>query len=328
MTTDPSLADRKPVAMRHHTILLAAALAALTACQVDESLGDAHGVLFGVAAATYMTDEATQEAAFTSVEQTVGRTFALDRIFRQWDNARPGAREQWTIEKGRTPIVSFKTIPKVPWSAIASGAHDTELAAIAEGYRELMPAQVFCIFDQDPENSGGALGTPEDYAEAYRHIVTTFQNAGVSNVMWIFNLKSITFLDGALVDRYYPKDDYIDWIGTSAYNFVRGPGARPTSFDSLITDFVKWAKPHGKHLIITEWNSDEDPDDPTARATWIDEAAKAVPGRPEIRAMSAFWSVADGTGFDSSALTLDAFIRFATDRYTNLRKPQSAVSFR
>ena len=53
--------------MRRRAVTLAA-LAALTACHEDESMGDVHGVLFGVAASTNTTNEAIQKSAFTSVE--------------------------------------------------------------------------------------------------------------------------------------------------------------------------------------------------------------------------------------------------------------------
>jgi hypothetical protein len=302
--------------MTHHPITLAAALAALGACHVDDSVGEVQGVLFGVAASTNTTNEVTQQAAFTSVELKAERTFDLDRIFRQWDNAIPGSRERWTIEHGRTPVVSFKSAVEAPWSAIANGEHDTEIAAIAEGYRALQ-VPVFCIFDQSPENNGGALGTPSEYALAYRHIVDEFRGAGVTNVQWIFNLKSTSF--PMLANEYYPGDDVIDWIGTSAYNYAVGPGGKWESFANAIASFLDWASPHGKSLIITEWNSRDDPDDPAHRAVWIDEARATVHTRPQIRAMSAFWSVADGTGFDSSVPVLEAFRAFAKEPYTNLR---------
>ena len=302
--------------MRQVVVALATALVANGACQVDEPLGEVSGVLFGVAASTNTTDEAIQRSAFTSVEMKTGRHLELDRIFRQWETARPGTRERWTIDEGRTPIVSFKAAAEAPWAAIARGDHDAELAAIAEGYLALR-AQVFCIFDQSPENSGGALGTPTEFAEAYRHIVDTFRSAGVTNVAWTFNLKSTSF--PMLADQYYPGDDVIDWIGTSAYNFAVGPTGRWVSFASAIDDFLVWATPHDKPLIVTEWNSREDPDDPLRRARWIDEARTTVQATPQIRAMSAFWSVGDGTGFDSSMAVLDAFRAFAKDPYTNLR---------
>ena len=303
--------------MRQPAITLAAALAALTGCQVDEPLGDVHGVMFGVAAATYSMDEATQETAFAGVERKAERTFELDRIYRQWDNARPGSRELWTIEAGRTPIVSFRTTT-LAWSAIAKGDHDAELDEIAAGYVALK-VPVFCIFDQVPENSGDTLGTPADYAAAYHHIVGRFRAAGATKVAWIFNLKSTSF--PPLADLYYPGDDVIDWIGTSAYNFAVGPGGRWDSFESLVAAFVAWAEPHRKPLIVTEWTSKEDSDDPERKAEWIRAATAYVKATPQIKAMSAFWSVTDGTGFDSSEPALHAFRDMATDPYLNLRKP-------
>lgn len=304
--------------MRSTVCFLAAALAALAACHTDEPLGNVSGVLFGVAASTNTTDEAVQRSAFTSVELKAGRHLELDRIFRQWDNALPGTREQWTLDEGRTPIVSFKAAAEAPWAAIARGDHDAELVAIAGAYQALQ-APVFCIFDQAPENSGGTLGTPDDYAAAYRHIVQTFRTAGVSNVTWIFNLKSTSF--PTLASLYYPGDDVVDWIGTSAYNFATGPGGRWVSFADLLADFVAWATPRGKPLIITEWSSREDPVDPDRRAAWIHAAAATVHATPQIRAMAAFWSVTDGTGFDSSEAALEAFRTVAADPYMNLHKP-------
>jgi hypothetical protein len=302
-------------AIARGTVLATVALVALAACHADESVGDASGVLFGVAAAINTTNDAAEEAAFTTIEAQAGRRLDLDRIFRQWDNAVPGAREQWTIQLGRTPIVSFKAPADVPWAAIASGDADARLREIAAGYQAL-PAPVFCIFDQDPENSS-ALGTPSEFAAAYRHVIATFHAAGTTNVTWIFNLKSPSFPD--LAARYYPGDDVIDWIGTSAYNFGASKGGRWISLADLIADFVAWATPHGKPMIVTEWASEEDPTDPDRKAAWIAAAAVTAHATPQLRAMSAFWSTVDGTRFDSSAAALDAFRAFAADPYANLR---------
>ena len=291
------------------------AVLALAACHTDESVGDAAGVLFGAAAATNTNNDAVQEAAFTALEAQTGRTLDLDRIFRQWDDAVPGARERWTIQLGRTPIVSFKATTDVPWSAIANGAADPRLREIAAGYQALA-APVFGIFDQDPENSS-ALGTPSEFAAAYRHVIATFQAAGATNVTWIFNLKSPSYPD--LAEQYYPGDDVIDWIGTSAYNFGIDRGGRWISFADLIADFVTWATPHRKPMIVTEWASAEDPGDPDRKAAWIAAAAITVHATPQLRAMSAYWSTADGTRFDSSPAALDAFRTFAADPYANLR---------
>lgn len=291
---------------------------ALAACGEVQTVGDVRGVLFGIAASTNTSDEATQEAAMVACEIKAMRHFDLDRIYHQWNNAVPGAREQWTIAQSRTPIVSFKATSDVPWPAIAAGLHDRELTAIAAGFAALR-VPVFAIFDQDPENSAGALGTPSDYQAAYRRVVDVFRAGAVDNVVWIFNLKSPSFAD--LADAYYPGDDTIDWIGTSVYNFGAGSGGRWISFADLITDYLVWATPHGKPLIITEWASNEDPGTPGRKAAWIDAAAATVHATPQLRALSGFWSQGD-KAFDSSDSALAAFRAFAADPYTQLRPPR------
>jgi hypothetical protein len=298
------------------TRALVAVALVIAACGDVQTVGDVRGVLFGIAAATNTSDEATQEAAMIATEAKVTRHFDLDRIYRQWDTAIPGAREQWTIAQSRTPIVSFKASSDAPWPAIAAGTHDRELAEIAAGFAALR-VPVFAIFDQDPENSGGALGTPADYREAYRHVVAVFRTTAAHNVVWIFNLKSPSFAD--LADAYYPGDDAVDWIGASVYNFGIASGGRWVSFADLITDYLVWATPHGKPMIITEWASNEDPDVPGRKAAWIDAAAATVHATPQLRAVSGFWSQGEDKAFDSSDSALAAFRAFAADPYTHLR---------
>lgn len=293
-------------------------LVALAACQTDASVGQVSGVLFGAAASTGTTDAATQQAAVTAIEAQLARPLDLDRIFRQWDTAVPGARERWTLDHGRTPIVSFKAAPEAPWPAIARGDHDATLAAIAAGYAALA-APVFCIFDQDPENAPPALGTPADYAAAYRRVVATFRAAHADNVVWIFNLKSPSY-DG-LADAYYPGDDVVDWLGASAYNFgAASPGGRWVSFADLVADFLAWSAPHDKPLVITEWASNEDPDSPGRKAAWIDGVGATIHATPQLRALVAFWST-EAPPFDSSPSALAAIRALAADPYTQLRTP-------
>ena len=296
-------------------VLVAGALV-LAACGEVQAVGDVRGVLFGIAAVTSTSDDATQEAAMLAIEAKTARHFDLDRIYHQWDTAIPGAREQWTIAQARTPIVSFKASGDAPWPAIAAGLHDRELAAIAAGFAALR-VPVFAIFDQDPENSGGALGTPADYRAAYRRVVDVFRTSAADNVVWIFNLKSPSFAD--LAEAYYPGDDAIDWIGASVYNFGIASGGRWVSFADLITDYLVWATPHGKPMIITEWASNEDPAIAGRKAAWIDAAAATVHATPQLRALSGFWSQGEDKAFDSSDSALAAFRAFAADPYTHLR---------
>ncbi len=60
---------------------------------------------------------------------------------------------------------------------------------------------------------------PDIYKKAYRHIIEIFRNEGVDNVTWFFHfdINSIPNEPWNKPKNYYPGDDYIDWIGFSAY---------------------------------------------------------------------------------------------------------------
>ena len=63
---------------------------------------------------------------------------------------------------------------------------------------------------------------PETYRDAYRHIVSVFREEGAENVGFAFhvNVRSGPDRPWNAIERYYPGDAYVDWIGVSAYGSV------------------------------------------------------------------------------------------------------------
>jgi hypothetical protein len=64
---------------------------------------------------------------------------------------------------------------------------------------------------------------PELYRDAYRYIIDLFKDEGALKVTWIFHVNSVGAPEEPWNDikNYYPGDDYIDWIGISAYGAQR-----------------------------------------------------------------------------------------------------------
>ena len=84
-----------------------------------------------------------------------------------------------------------------PWSGIFNGG------ATTDGYG-------------DPARADG----PERFIDAYRHIIDIFRAENVDNVTWFFHPDVYSNPEGPAWNApkaYYPGDDYIDWIGISAY---------------------------------------------------------------------------------------------------------------
>ncbi len=67
----------------------------------------------------------------------------------------------------------------------------------------------------DPSKPDG----PERFAAAYRRIVTVMKKEGADNITWVFHVDSRDDPEEAWnrLENYYPGDEFVDWIGVSAY---------------------------------------------------------------------------------------------------------------
>jgi hypothetical protein len=78
--------------------------------------------------------------------------------------------------------------------------------------------------------SDGRYGNANgDYIRAWRHVHDLFEQVGADNVIWVWSVNRINTLPDKTLDRVYPGDDYVDWVGVSGY--YRDENTAPT-FDS------------------------------------------------------------------------------------------------
>lgn len=73
---------------------------------------------------------------------------------------------------------------------------------------------------------------PEVFRDAYRHLINIFRDEDANKVTWVFHVNAVGSIsdDWNKIQNYYPGDDYIDWIGFSAY----GPQRWGESFTRLL----------------------------------------------------------------------------------------------
>lgn len=290
--------------------------ALLVACTAETtSVGEERSCLFG---ATPGPGSASDELdRLATLETLIERPLVVHRIYRRWNNAVPGDLELETIAQGRIPIVSWNgqrgNEDPIDWVSVARGDHDDHIAAIADGFAAL-PRQVFAIYHQNPDKDLGTLGTADDYRRAFRRVVDIFRARGATNVTWVWSMRSPAF--PTVADALYPGNDVVDWIGANAYNYgtEQSPG-RWVSLRALLADFVAWAAPLGKPLMVPEFASTEDPNDPTRKAKWLLEVPKTLRGWPAIRAVSYYHSDGSKLGADSSPEALEAFRAMVSDSH-------------
>lgn len=106
---------------------------------------------------------------------------------------------------------------------------------------------------------------PERVRDTYRHIIDLFRQVGVKNVTWLM-YTSTRYMDPTDEDftpwmhpqYFYPGDDYIDWIGQSAY-FI-DPDNRPDVKDevkdiatALKSGYDAWTSVTDRPMMIPEF---------------------------------------------------------------------------
>ena len=133
---------------------------------------------------------------------------------------------------------------------------------------------------------------------------------------------------------WYPGDRYVDWIGTDAYNFG-GCKAGVSGWRSLAAAagaFYQWASARGKPLLLAEFGSAADRDDPDRQADWLQQAAATLADWPSMKAVIYFDQI--GTcdwRLQNSPATMAAFRDFARSAAANSDPtarllPQSATT--
>jgi beta-mannanase len=60
---------------------------------------------------------------------------------------------------------------------------------------------------------------PEIWRDAYKHLFDIFKKEDVTKVTWVFHMNSIGSSpeEWNKIKNYYPGDEYVDWLGISAY---------------------------------------------------------------------------------------------------------------
>jgi hypothetical protein len=277
----------------------------------------------------------SQRQAIEGLENAIGRPFEGVRVFKRWDFAFPTDYDRWLRNSGHTLYLSVapqrNNGDMIPWRSIAdapfgSPLHE-DMIEWAERVRDF-GATVYFAFDHEPEGGNpSVMGTKADFIDAYRRIVTVFRNNGVTNARFTWIITGYTFgrTDANGPWSWYPGDDYVDVIGADDYNWFGCRPGVPTawrSFAQIFEPVRAFGAAHpDKTIVIAEWGSVEDGNEPGRKAAWIQEAQStlASPGWEQFGAVL-YYHAQGQVGnppcqfwVDSSTSSLNAFAAMGAD---------------
>ena len=268
-------------------------------------------------------------------EATIGREVDFVRSFSRWNDQFP-TNAQRTILDDRDLLLSVRPVngngSPIQWNAIAnaqpgSALHDN-MVRWAQSIKPFED-QIYIAFHHEPEaevNLGN--GDADDFIRAFRAFMTVLEDEQVDTLgrTWIVTNNSfvVPAADRRAAEKWYPGDAYVDVIAADAYNWHNCRAGVTTAwadFGELIEDFRSFGLAHpDKDLMLAEFGSVEDPNNPTRKAEWIAEAQQLLsqPNYSQFMAAS-YFNVFDANhpncqwALDSSPQSLAAFTQLSND---------------
>ena len=182
-----------------------------------------------VAIGAYIPGASTNPGKIDAYAHVVGHRPVILNMFKSWPIA-PffGPQLSAIAQRGAVPLVTWQPAESgardasdaYPLPQIAAGYYDDYLRASAEAAAK-WGGPILVRFA--PEMNGdfypwglGANGnTPSDFIGAWRRVVTVFREVGADNVEWVWAPNN-----GPLghFRALYPGDQWVDWLGLSAFN--------------------------------------------------------------------------------------------------------------
>jgi hypothetical protein len=165
---------------------------------------------------------------FSAFEAAIGRRLAIDNQFYNWTEGVPTPLQQIDRQQGRISMITWKP---PPLDEINSGSQDALITARADAVRDFgTPVFIRWAWEMNgnwfawsgsANNSHGTRDGPAKYVRAWRRIHGIFKREGATNVSWVWAPSGVSVPDvyWNRISAYYPGDQYVDWVGLSAYNF-------------------------------------------------------------------------------------------------------------
>lgn len=145
---------------------------------------------------------------------------------------------------------------------LAEGAYDAHIDRLAQFLNTVdEPVWLRIAYEFEGHWNQG-YGDPDRYVAAWIHLVDRLRAKGVSNTQFVWQ-SSTSPVDDILdqghddMRRWYPGDDYVDWMGISwflppdAKPSVPGPYEPPTQGE-LVEELLAFARERGKPVMVAE----------------------------------------------------------------------------
>ncbi|MFA5113469.1 MAG: glycosyl hydrolase [Candidatus Margulisiibacteriota bacterium] len=209
----------------------------------------------------------------------IDRQLAVVLWYVHWQEPFPQSEADQVANNGSVPLITWEpwiTDPAGTLEAIAAGSYESYVRAFFQAAKEWGKPVLLRFahemngnwYPWDGAHNGESAG-PDSYKKAWTYIYNVKQAVGAANValVWCPNNYSLPDADWNELERYYPGDACVDWIGMDGYNWGYD---KWQSFDLIFADaYAALAALTAKPLMIGEFASAENGG---SKEAWIADA--------------------------------------------------------
>lgn len=193
--------------------------------------------------------------------------------------------EPWDYEVASAKGISGRAGAEYALSRIIAGSFDRYIREWAVGLRKWgHPVAIRFAHEMNgswyPWGEGVNGNGAGEYVAAWRHVWEVFRRAGARNVIWVWS-PNVIFPGSTPLERLYPGDEYVDWIGIDGYNAGTAlPWGGWVTFDELFGPTIREIRSFTyKPILLAEVAAAEKGG---SKADWISDFFHALSQRPEI----------------------------------------------
>ncbi|MGR3319779.1 MAG: glycoside hydrolase family 26 protein [Candidatus Anammoxibacter sp.] len=159
---------------------------------------------------------------------------------------------------------------------------------------------------------------PDKFKAVWQYLYKLFKREGCDNTIWVWSPGSISFPDEEWnqMEKYYPGDQFVDWVGLDGYNQgdenPKKPYSKWITFSTIFNEPLERLNKLApdKPVMIAEIGCAES--ESHSKAEWIEDAFANINNLPELKLLIWFNYDKRGEGeadwrIDSSPETLNTF---------------------
>lgn len=194
--------------------------------------------------------------AVTAYKQKIGKQPNVLEFYSAFGDGFDTSGVRRIYQTGALPFIAWEPF-KPSLKAIADGKQDAYIKKYARDLVHLnLPVAISFGHEMNGDwyPWGRTKATPADYVAAWRHIHDLLQDAGATNVIWVWTPNVITPMPNVGLKQYYPGDAYVDWAGMIGYYTLTGPHTFDTLYGPTMRQIRTFTK---KPIFIAETASQE-----------------------------------------------------------------------